>query len=118
MGLHVAGLSICLWLRRLRRSDRAWLVGLFPDSYTYLAIALRGRSYGPRPCGWSEGVELCPCGLELDSDRWRSWKLTALIGGSDSEFAVDFAAASNSTVLALLPLSPFLLDRSAAPYLQ
>lgn len=27
-------------------------------------------------------------------------------GGSDSEFTVDFAAASNPTPLALLPLSP------------
>jgi hypothetical protein len=34
-------------------------------------------------------------------------RLTVLIGGSDSEFAVNFAAASNSLAFALFPFSPF-----------
>jgi hypothetical protein len=107
VGLHVAALSICLWLRRLRRSDRAWLVALFPTPL--LALLLLGVA-GELAGELGSGMQLWTC--LLVTLVWTllvgiARKLTVLLGGSDSEFAVNFAAASNSMAFALFPLSPF-----------
>lgn len=103
VGLHVVALSICLWLRRLRRSDRAWLVALFPTPL--LALLLLGVAGG-----MGSGMQLWTC--LLVTLVWTlivgiAGKLSVLLGGSDSEFAVNFAAASNSMAFALFPLRPF-----------
>jgi len=107
VGLHVACLSICLWLRRLQRSDWGWLVGLFPTPM--LILLLLGATGAVAP-GMANRLQLWTC--VLVALGWTlivglAGKLNVLIGGSDSEFAVNFAAASNSTVLALFPFSPF-----------
>ena len=107
VGLHLAGLSICLWLRRVCRSDWAWLVSLFPTPMLALLLLGAVEVMAPAPGG---GLTVWTCVLAA-----LGWtlivgvvgKLTVLIGGTDSEFAVNFAAASNSTALAFLPLSPF-----------
>jgi len=107
LGLHVAGLSICLWSRRVHRSDFAWLVGLFPTPILNLLLLGAAGVMAPDTAG---GLKVWSCALAALG--WTlivgvAGKLSVLIGSSDSEFAVDFAAASNSTALALLPLSPF-----------
>ena len=107
VGLHVAGLSMCLWLRRVRRVDFGWLIGLFPTPM--LTLLLLGAT-GAVARELSRGVDVWTCALVA-----LGWTLSVaaagrfidLIGGSDSDFAVNFAAASNSTALALLPFSPF-----------
>lgn len=107
VGLHVVCLSICLRLRRVRRSDWAWLVALFPTPMLTLLLLGAAGVIAPSSGG---GLKVWTC--VLAALGWTlivgaAGKLTVLIGGSDSEFAVDFAAASNSTALAFLPLSPF-----------
>ena len=107
VGLHVAGLSICLWLRRTCRSDWAWLVALFPTPM--LTLLLLGVTAAVAP-GLVSGLQLWT--WVLVALGWTlivgiAGRLRAVIGGSDSEFAINFAAASNSTALALFPFSPF-----------
>ena len=107
VGLHVAGLSICLWLRRVCRLDWAWLVGLFPTPMLALLLLGAVEVMVPSPGGgltvWTSVLAALGWTLIVGAVG----KLTVSIGGTDSGFAVDFAAASNSTALAFLPLSPF-----------
>lgn len=107
VGLHVVALSICLWLRRLRRSDRAWLVALLPTPLLTLLLLGIATELARR---LASGMQLWTC--LLVTLVWTlivgiAGQLTVLLGGSDSEFAVNFAAASNSMAFALFPLSPF-----------
>lgn len=106
VGLHVAGLAICLWLRA-RRSDHAWLLALFPTPM--LALLLLGVA-AELDRGFVSGMPLRSC--LLVALGWTvivgiAGKLSVLHVGSDPDFAVSFAAASNSMAFALFPLSPF-----------
>ncbi len=103
MGLHVAGLALCLWLRRIRRADWVWMAGLFPSPMRTLLLVGAVGAMAPDLAG---GTKVLMTGLVILTVCVMG-NLAASIGGSDSEFAVDFAAASNSTALAFLPLGPF-----------
>jgi hypothetical protein len=106
VGLHLAGFALCLWLRRARLLSWAWLVALFPSPMlTLLLLGIRAE------------LPSSLFGGEIGAAVFVAFAWTAVvagtgeiltrIGGNDSEFAVDFAAVSNTTAIALLPFSPF-----------
>lgn len=105
IGLHVAGLGFCIWFRRLHILNWSWLIAVFPSPI--LALVLLGISTDlSSPRLGSIGA------ASVVTIAWTvvvgaTGALLNRIGGSDSEFAVDFAAVSNSTAFALLPLAPF-----------
>jgi hypothetical protein len=107
VGLHIAGAAICIALRHFRLMKWAWLMALFPSPI--LTLVLLGIST-MSPAKVSDGM--APLAAVLAAVGWTvivgaTSELGRHIGGSDSEFAVDFAAASNATALALLPLAPY-----------
>lgn len=104
-GLHIVGLGFCIWLRRLALLKWSWLIAVFPSPM--LALLLLGV-VANLPTTRASGIGIAA----VVAIGWTLMVgVTAAIirgiGGSDSEFAVDFAALSNSTALALLPLAPF-----------
>lgn len=106
VGLHVTGLSICLWLRYRHGAVWAWLAGLFPTPLlTLLLLAAAGTVAPAFPGGFEISAWIVALGWTLIVGA--AGKLMELIGGSDSEFAINFAAASNTTALVLFPLGPF-----------
>ena len=69
VGLHVAGLSICLWLRRERRSGRAWLLTLFPHRcLRCCCLALQSELERGSASGM-QLMDMPPGGAGLDGDR-------------------------------------------------
>lgn len=107
VGLHLIGLLLCIRLRRVHRSDFSWLIALFPTPVLVLLLAGIAAELTPALSLWMRMGSAAGVAIAWTLLVAGVGALIGKLGGSDSVFAVDFAAVSNSTVLALLPFAPF-----------
>ena len=104
---HIVGLALCLWLRHLHVQGWAWLIALFPSPILTLlllaiSVELPSTLFGGVPFGGAVLVAVIWTVIVASAAE-----LMNRVGATDSEFAVDFAALSNTTAIALFPLGPF-----------